>query len=369
MASPAITGTSGNIPNTNSPYSNIPESKEQFDWVDMVIIDLSSFDKPGGKEELAKKLYDAIKNTGFIYVINFGLSQEEVDEQYNIAQELFELPEDEKRNYVADLDKGEYIGYKPFGFRDVKPGVPENTEVYNIPKFGPYYERPHPTVLRNNWAQIEKFSRHINDHIVTKLFKLFAIVLELPENYFADFHKYEEVDSSYLRYMKYHARTPEQNEALGNIWLKGHSDFGSLTLLFRQPIVTLQVRTPKGEWKYVKPYPESITVNVADILQFLSNGFLKSSIHRVVAPPPDQAHLDRLGVLYFVRPGDNMKLVTADSPVLRREGLLSTIPTQEGLTAKEWISKRVIANISNKEILIEKEDLDKVGDGLTPVYD
>jgi isopenicillin N synthase-like dioxygenase len=117
------------------------------------------------------------------------------------------------------------------------------------------------------------------------LFKLFAIVLKLLENYFCDFHKYEEKDSSYLRYMKYHARTPEQNQALDNIWLKGRSDFGGLTLLFRQPITALQVRTPKGEWKYVKPYPAPITVDVADTLQFLSNGFLKSSIHRVVAPP------------------------------------------------------------------------------------
>lgn len=304
---------------------------------------------------------------GFIYVTNFGLKQEEIDQQYDIAKDLFDLPESEKRQYLADLDKGEYIGYKPFGLRDVKPGIPENTEVYNIPKFGPEYERPHPKVLTNHWDKIEKFSRHIHDHIVTKLFKLFAIVLELPEDYFLNFHKYEVHDTSYLRYMKYHARTPKQNEELDNIWLKGHSDFGSLTLLFRQPIVALQVRTPAGEWKYVKPYPESITVNVADTLQFLSNGFLKSSIHRVVAPPPDQAHLDRLGVLYFVRPGDDVKLRGADSPVLRREGLIAGPDT--GLTAKEWISKRVVANISNKTVEVEKEELNKVGDGLTPVYD
>jgi len=182
-----------------------------------------------------------------------------------------------------------------------------------------------------------------------------------------NFHRYETFDTSYLRYMKYHARTKEQNEALDNIWLKGHSDFGSLTLLFRQPIVALQVRTPAGEWKYVKPYPESITVNIADTMQFLSNGFLKSSIHRVVAPPPDQAHLDRLGVLYFVRPGDDVKLVGAESPVLRRENMLKGSDT--GLTAKEWISKRVVANISKATLEVEKEDMNKVGDGLTPVYD
>jgi isopenicillin N synthase-like dioxygenase len=73
---------------------------------------------------------------------------------------------------------------------------------------------------------------------------------------------------------------PEQNEALDSTWVEGgHIDFGSLTLLFRHPIAALQVRTLSGEWKYVKPYPESLTVNVADTLQFLSDGFLKSSIH------------------------------------------------------------------------------------------
>jgi hypothetical protein len=38
------------------------------------------------------------------------------------------------------------------------------------------------------------------------------------------------------------------------------------------------------------------------------------------------------------------------------------------LTAKDWISRRVIANISSKEIEVRKEDLSKVGDDLAPVY-
>ncbi|RDW68225.1 hypothetical protein BP5796_08882 [Coleophoma crateriformis] len=349
-----------------TPYSAIKESEQEFDWVDLSIIDLAEFDKPGGKQKLAAQLYDALKNIGFIYVINFGLTQEEVDEQYDFAQELFDTPLEEKMKYIADLDKGEYIGYKPFGLREVKPGVPENTEVYNIPRFSAdVAPRPHPTAITNHWSKVEKFSKHIHQEIVMKLFALFAIVLELPEDHFTKFHQYNDNHSSYLRYMKYHARTPEQNEALDNIWLKGHSDFGSLTLLFRQPIVALQVRTPKGEWKYVKPYPESITVNVADTMQFLSNGFLKSSIHRVIAPPKDQAHLDRLGVLYFVRPGDDVVLTGAKSAVLKRENMLAS---SEAIVAKDWVKARTIANISAKEVEVEKQKLNNVGDGLTPVY-
>jgi hypothetical protein len=63
-------------------------------------------------------------------VINFGLSQEEIDAQYDIVQEFFDSRLEEKEKYRADLEKGEYFGYNPFGLRDVKPGVPENTEVY-----------------------------------------------------------------------------------------------------------------------------------------------------------------------------------------------------------------------------------------------
>jgi isopenicillin N synthase-like dioxygenase len=309
-----------------------------------------------------------LNNAGFIYVINFGLSQDEIDEQYDIAQELFDSPLDEKEKFGADLEKGGYFGYKPFGLREVKPGVPENTEVYNIPSVGQQIERPHPAVFTKNWAAIDKFSAHIRDQVVAKLFKLFAIVLELPDDYFLDFHRKDELNSSYMRYMKYHARTPEQNAAMENIWLTGHTDFGSLTLLFRQPIAALQVRTPSGEWKYVKPYPESLTVNVADTLQFLSKGSLKSSIHRVVAPTCLPAHLDQLRVLYFVRPGDYVKLRGAKSAVLKQERLLASEDETVELTAKDWISRRAIANISSKEIEVEKEDLNKVDDGLMPVY-
>lgn len=151
--------------------------------------------------------------------------------------------------------------------------------------------------------------------------------------------------------MKYHKRDATTNAKLGNIWSKGHSDFGSITLLFRQPVAALQVRSNDGSWKWVKPYDGSITVNVADALQFLTSGFLKSSIHRVVAPPPDQAGIDRLGVLYFVRPEDDLVLKPVDSPVLKRLGyeLDEESKAIEGITAGEWVKARVKAGVNRNK--------------------
>jgi isopenicillin N synthase-like dioxygenase len=193
---------------------------------------------------------------------------------------------------------------------------------------------------------------------------LFAIILELPEDYFSHIHRYNEKSDCHLRYMKYHSRTPEVNAALNNVWVKGHTDFGSLTLLFRQPVAALQVRTPQETWKYVKPYPASITVNIADSLSFLTNGYLKSSIHRVVAPPPDQAHLDRLGVLYFVRPEDNLELKVLPSPLLQRLGL-DKQPEGPIVTAGEWVKARVAKNVNKGG----KDDQEIVKGVKTKYYD
>ena len=305
---------------------------------------------------------------GFIYVINFGLTQEEVDEQFEVAQEFFALPLEERMACRANLDEGDFIGYQPCGNRELKPGVRGNNELYNIPRFGENApKRKHPRTILEHWNRIEWFSRYIHGQIVMKLLRLFEIVLQLPENHFGVLHGYDENHSSYLRYMKYHARTPEQSAALDNIFLRGHTDFGSLTLLFRQPITALQVYTPQGEWKYVRAYPGSITVNVGDQLQFLSNGFFKSSVHRVVTPPADQAHLDRYGVLYFVRVRNDAVLTGAKSEVLKKENMLGRNEDVVVL-AEDWVKARTLATISAKQIPVDNHKLNAFGNGLRPKY-
>jgi isopenicillin N synthase-like dioxygenase len=84
--------------------------------------------------------------------------------------------------------------------------------------------------------------------------------------------------------------------------LLGHTDLGSYTLLARQNVAALQIKdNVTGEWKWAKPQPGTFTVNSCDALSFLTGNYIKSTVHRVSAPPADQAHLNRLGLLYFAR--------------------------------------------------------------------
>ncbi|KAK1246279.1 hypothetical protein MKX08_000081 [Trichoderma sp. CBMAI-0020] len=350
-------------------YHQVPETAHELDWADLVTLDLSQFEEPGGKVHLAKQLQEAIQKIGFFYITNFGLSQEQVDRQFAIGKEVFRLPTEEKLKYRAELEKGGYNGYKPLGLREVAPGIWDNTEIFNIPKFIQAYERPQPEIINQNRHEVENFARHIHDHIVGKLLVLCAIILELPEDYFLNHHRYNEKSDCHLRYMKYHPRSDEENQALDNVWVKGHTDFGSLTLLFRQPVCALQVRTPEGNWRWVRPYPESITVNLADSLDFWTNGFLKSSIHRVVAPPPDQREVDRLGVLYFLRPEDSTELKPITSTVLQRLGYSNNIDTSAaGITAGEWVKARVAKGVAKENKPRSEVEEQAIIGGLTAKY-
>lgn len=87
------------------------------DWADLVTLDLAKFDEPGGKEFLARQLFEALQTIGFFYIVNFGLAQEEIDRQFAIGKAVFDLPTEEKLLYRADLENGGYNGYKPLGLR------------------------------------------------------------------------------------------------------------------------------------------------------------------------------------------------------------------------------------------------------------
>jgi len=325
-------------------YVQEKESSYDLEWADLVTLDLSQFDTPGGKERLAAQLKEAVHKVGFFYIVNYGLSQEEVDRQFAIGKEFFALPTEEKLKYRADLEHGNYNGYRPKGSGEVLPGKRDNVEMLNVFKYLPELDRNRPDIIEENREEVERFQRKIAEDIVQKLLTLIAIILELPEDALTNGHRYDDVSECHLRYMIYRHRTPEENAEYQNIYSKGHSDFGSLTLLFRQPVAALQIRMPDGSWKWVKPHPGSITVNIADVLQFWTAGYLKSSIHRVVAPPPDQAHIDRLGLLYFLRPAKDLKLKALDSPLMQRLGLKDENPAASDITAGDWVRARVKGN-------------------------
>ncbi|KAI0791038.1 Clavaminate synthase-like protein [Abortiporus biennis] len=306
-------------------YNYVPETKENLDWADLLTVDLSLFGTPEGKKQLADTLIRGVREDGFFYVKNFNISQERVNRQFSIGNKFYELPLEEKLKYVPEgLDNGKFNGYVPAGRRiyDAASGLRDRVEIYNIPKFNGDFPQNHPEIIQAHIQEIEEFARSLHSEVLDPLHRLLAIALELPEDYFTNIHRYGVKSEDHLRYMKYSKYTPEENLKIGKNWVPGHTDLGSWTLLFRQPVAALQIQNHRtGEWKWAKPQDATLTVNACDALSLLTGGYVKSTIHRVSSPPKDQEHVDRLGLLYFSRPHNDVVLNTVkESPVLQREG-------------------------------------------------
>ncbi|KAE9371909.1 putative UPF0676 protein [Stipitochalara longipes BDJ] len=348
-----------------SPYVHPPETKKELPWAELVTLDLEDYGRPGGKERLAKQLEHAVHHVGFFYVKNFGLTDEQVQQQFTLAKAFFNLPTEEKAKYEVDYANADYNGWRRAG-RGKISAARDNVEIFNIPKFTKDFvgKYPRPELVKAHLPDIEVFAKALHSNVVLPLLRLFAIVLQLPdEEYLVKQHTYEKKSEDHFRYMIYRKRTPEEHAASGFGQSTGHTDLGTVTLLFRQPIAGLQILGEDGNWTYVSAQPGTITVNLADTISHLTGGWLKSSVHRVVAPPEDQWQYDRTGLLYFARPHNDTLLVPIDnSPVLKAAGVKTRF--EEPVTMEQWVKAKQTLQL-NPEIAAKKYA--EAGDGTVEV--
>ncbi|ODV81371.1 flavonol synthase [Suhomyces tanzawaensis NRRL Y-17324] len=324
------------------PWILPPETNQQLDWAELVLVDLSKWDQPGGKQELAETLKHGSSHDGFWAVTNSGISEEEIFEIFAYGKHFFDdYTLEQKRAVEVDFASGNYFGYKPIANKALfGTEVRDNLETFNIAKFtldGRFSQYHANDFIQNHQRKLEHISRKAFG-VADKLLRLFALILELDEDYFVSRHLYDDPSDDSLRYIKYTPRTAEDDAQVENIWSRAHTDFGTLTLLFNQVVAGLQIKLSTGEWKYVKPVLGGIICNVGDTLNFWSGGYFKTTIHRVVRPPQDQIDAPRIGAFYFVRPGDNAEIEVAPLPLLKRLGLYRETKPIGGT---EYVRKRV----------------------------
>ena len=75
-----------------------------------------------------------------------------------------------------------------------------------------------------------------------------------------------------------------------------HKDSGLVTVLLQDALGGLQVEAEDG-WIDVPPLPDTYVVNIGELLELASNGYLRATVHRVVTPP---GRSDRLSVAFFL---------------------------------------------------------------------
>ncbi|KAG1747855.1 Clavaminate synthase-like protein [Suillus paluster] len=347
-------------------YVAAPPTKETLEYADLAIIDISKAATEEGRAALTLELREALLSHGFFYVVNHGYSQAQTARMFDIADVPFSAVTDgEKQNYVSTRkETGSIEGYILLQYPDIDGAVRDQLSQYCIHR--DVTKRRHPEALHPLLPEIQEFSKHNHFNVLHPILRLIARSLELPEDTLVNMHDYDAVSETAVRFIKYYPRTKEEETKTKNVWLKGHTDFGSITILWSQPVAALQIQTREGEWRWIRHMENALVVNVGDAMDFLSGGYYKGTIHRVVQPPVDQQNHTRLGVFYFSMANDDVKLMPmVESPVLQRVGIQRRCDDSQAPTMEQWGKARTMAYgfsklESGKEKGVEEEIINGV---------
>jgi isopenicillin N synthase-like dioxygenase len=127
--------------------------------------------------------------------------------------------------------------------------------------------------------------------VALELLRGFAEALQLPRNAFDNL--YGEYPNEHIKLIRY----PGRSESESSQGVGAHKDSGFLTLLLQDDQPGLQVEVTPDNWIAASPLPGSFVVNIGELLELASNGYLRATIHRVVSP---KAEKERLSVAFFL---------------------------------------------------------------------
>ncbi|ETS84126.1 hypothetical protein PFICI_02151 [Pestalotiopsis fici W106-1] len=295
-------------------------TKENLDYIDLVNIDLSKFDDPLSRKELAHEFFSAFTQDGFVTVSGHGISNEVWDAQMDLANATMTMDPAAKVPFEVtpeEDEQGIYVGFKAAGGL----GFHKEIDFYNMLLNDPKADRKHPAHLIHHFAETQKVMLHIRDDIQRKFLVLLAMCLEIPEQEMLQTHRAGQSSSEYYRYMSYAPLTPEATLKARGLFMPAHADWGTFSILFSQPVCALQILHKSGVFKWVEYKPYTLVVNVGQALELMTGGVFPATIHRVVTPPPDQVNSLRVGIYYFSRPNDDYSLLPfKNSPVLKKLG-------------------------------------------------
>lgn len=304
------------------------------------LVDLSKFihGTAEEKDEFVKELANAFHHIGFVGVINHGVPKKLIDDFYEAANAFFALPVEVKRKYEIPELAGQR-GYTSFGKEHAKQSnVGDLKEFFQIgqqvaeghPNKKNYPDNfvctENPSFTSLGWELYQSF-QEAGKHLLRAI----AIHLDLGEGYFSS---RVQDGNSILRAIHYPPITAEPNSA---IRAEQHEDINLITLLVGASAGGLQLLNKQNEWLDIVPQDQEIVVNVGDMLQRLTNNYLKSTTHRVVNPPREEWHKPRLSIPFFLHPVAEMDLSCLPSCISQSNPL-----QYEPITAGEYLNERLM---------------------------
>lgn len=266
------------------------------------LLDLSQLDgSPQQRQQFLDALRLAARHIGFFYLTGHGIDPALLAEVQQQARAFFALPEADKLA-VGMLNSPHFRGYNRAA-SEITRGQPDLREQFDVgAEREPLDAGHHPAAWArlqgpNQWpAALPQLKplvlgwQQAMTQMALRLLRAFAQALSLPENAFDPL--YGDKPNEHIKLIRYPGRHAQQSrQGVG-----AHKDSGFLSFLLQdQP--GLQVEVEEGRWIDAAPRPDTLVVNIGELLELASNGYLRATVHRVVSPSLGS---ERLSLAFFL---------------------------------------------------------------------
>ncbi|GAA1295674.1 isopenicillin N synthase family oxygenase [Saccharothrix xinjiangensis] len=269
------------------------------------VIDISAFRDPGvDREEFLRTLRHAAHEVGFFYVVGHGVHPALTTGIFEVAKRFFALPL-ERRLAIENVRSPQFRGYTRAG-RERTGGAPDWREQIDVgPErdavaVGPGDPAWRGLVGPNQWPtdlpELRETTLAWQDEatrVAREVLRALAAALGQDEGHFDPW--FDDEAHTHLKIVRYPGRpAPDVEQGVG-----AHKDYGYLALLQQDDVGGLQVRAADGSWIDVTPLPGSFVLNIGEMLEIATNGYLTATRHRVLSPP---AGVERFSVPFFLGP-------------------------------------------------------------------
>ncbi|MFK8083412.1 MAG: isopenicillin N synthase family dioxygenase [Granulosicoccus sp.] len=254
--------------------------------------------------EFINQLRETCHGSGFFYLTGHGVSEQANQATIAIANQFFDLPLSEREAIAIGRSAG-FRGYTLLknertngrvDWRDQLDVGPEEPAPRLSPHDPPWQRLRGP----NQWpASLPAMSTTINSWMAQMqpvgLALMRALAVGLGKE--ADFFDSRMAPDPYTRVKI--IRYPSQPEEGGSGQGLGlHNDSGLITMILQDSIPGLQVMSD-GKLVDVECRPGTFVVNLGEMIQAATNGYLRATAHQVVSPPPGK---QRISIAYFINP-------------------------------------------------------------------
>jgi validamycin A dioxygenase len=285
---------------------------------------------------IVAELDAALRSTGMFLVTGHGVPQSVFDDFRDSAKRFFALRREVKAQYAieAPYDTGWLEMHPPGGVGvpvnkgEDAPSAPDLHESFYV---GPGHrtgdeERDRFNYPANRWpAELPElrtaagaYTAHMT-RVVQAVNEILAVTLGLPEDFFTS----RSQSATWTQNASWYPSYASVGEVARGQFRNGpHTDLGTVTLLSRQRGVGgLQAWNEEDDW-FSPPYsPDSLIVNLGDLMELWTDGRWRALKHRVLPPSPEAPDEELLSLVFFFETDPDVLIEPLAAPVGGGRGL------------------------------------------------